>query len=162
MGQPNPALKSSLILSFLRTPEPWGWRVGAGGCHPSWLEQLQPSAVLVSSKVWFLQDGCPRVGFLLLRSHPRPEEGGRDAAFWTKRERVFHINISGARWEMLNLCVSPAELLGRREKWLHGAELFPYPSSLACWGPGETWVLDGKYCKGQVDRRQRSPIQWGE
>lgn len=76
MGQPNPALNSLLILSFLRTPEPWGWRVGAGGCRSSWLEQLQPSAVLVSRKVWFLQDGHPRVGFLLLGSRPRPGEGG--------------------------------------------------------------------------------------
>lgn len=76
LGQPNPALKSSLILSFLRTPEPRGWCVGAGGCRPSWLEQLQPSAVLVSSKVQFLQDGRPRAGSLLLRSHPSCAETG--------------------------------------------------------------------------------------
>lgn len=75
LRQLNPALKSSLILSFLRTPELQGWRVGAGGCHPSWLKQLQPSAVLVSSKVQFLQVGCPRVGFLLLRGRPRSGEG---------------------------------------------------------------------------------------
>lgn len=43
------------------------------------------------------------------------------------------VNVSGARWEMLNFCVSPVALPGRREKWLHRAELSPCPSSLTCW-----------------------------
>lgn len=58
-----------------------------------------------------------------------------------KQKGVFYINISGARWEMLNLCVPLVELLGSWEKWLHGVELSPYPSSLTYWGLGETQML---------------------